>query len=202
MQYATTVFANLGPGGRLGLLKINNRPMIEYVLESVPDDSEEIIILSSPESIEDYREVAERYDAGVDEVVSGTIDVRFQLENFFRRTSHEAVLALPCDTPLINREVTQFLRDVVTSFSAGIPRPFFDKPEFLPASYRVDPFLQAMNRYPEMKMNELVKQIHNVLYISGQSFRVFDDKLRFLLRVQNQTDVRKVAKILQSAQEI
>lgn len=197
MRYSTAVFANIGPSGRRGLIKINNKPMIEYVLESVPEDSEEIVILSNPESMEQYREIAERHDAKLDEAFHETVDIRFQLEKIFRKTTYEAVLALPSDTPLLGLDVTKFLRDVVTRFSAGIPRPVFDKPEFVPASYRVGVFLEAMNRYPDMKMADLVKNVKNVLYISAQSFRVFDEKLRFLIKVQNQADARKAAQILQ-----
>ncbi|MDW8084204.1 MAG: NTP transferase domain-containing protein [Candidatus Caldarchaeum sp.] len=201
MRYATIVFANLGPGGRRGLIKINDRPMIEYVLDAVPDDSDAIVILSENESIEQYREIAERYDAGLEETFPETMDIRFQFEPFLRKTSHDAVLALSCDMPLVSREVTKFLVEVVTKFSAAIPRPVFDKPEFVPASYRVTPFLEAMKRYPAMKMAEIVKQVQNVLYISAQSFRVFDNKLRFLTRVQNQGDAKKAAQILQTLEE-
>ncbi|MCS6783651.1 MAG: nucleotidyltransferase family protein [Candidatus Caldarchaeum sp.] len=201
MRYSTAVFANFGPGGRRGLIKINNRPMIEYVLEAVPDDSEEIFILSEAESKELYRELAQRYDAKLDETVPETVDIRFQLEPFFRKTEYDAVLALPCDAPLLTREVTKFLTEIITKFSAGIPRPVFDKSEFGLASYRVNPFLEAMKEHPAMKMADLVKHVHNVLYISAQSFRVFDDKLRFLMRVQNQADARRVAHLLQSLEE-
>jgi hypothetical protein len=41
-----------------------------------------------------------------------------------------------------------------------------------------------MDENPEMKMDELVKKVSNILYISAQSFRIFDEKLRFLERVQ------------------
>jgi hypothetical protein len=53
-----------------------------------------------------------------------------------------------------------------------------------------------------MKMDELVKKVSNILYISAQSFRIFDEKLRFLERVQNQTDVRRVEKILQTMERL
>jgi hypothetical protein len=59
-----------------------------------------------------------------------------------------------------------------------------------------------MDENPEMKMDELVKKVSNILYISAQSFRIFDEKLRFLERVQNQTDVRRVEKILQTMERL
>ncbi|MEM1942716.1 MAG: NTP transferase domain-containing protein [Candidatus Caldarchaeum sp.] len=198
MDYITAVFANMGPSGRRGLLKINNRPMIEYVLDSVPDDSKSIFILSSRDSMEDYRVLADEYSAELEEAVDEKLDMRFQLEPVFNKAGAQGVLVLPCDTPFINKDITSFLRSIVSRFSAGIPRPFFDKPEFMPASYRVEPFLKAMKENPDMHIADLVKRVNNVLYISAQSFRVFDDKLRFLTRVQNASDARKASQIMQA----
>ncbi|MEM4495539.1 MAG: NTP transferase domain-containing protein [Candidatus Caldarchaeum sp.] len=200
MHYLTTVLANQDPGGRRGLIKINKRPMIEYVLDSVPEDTDEIVIMTQQCSLNEYRDIAEDYGAELWDAGPKELDIRFHLEKLFREKTCDSVVALSCDTPLINREVVMFLRDVVTRFSAGIPRPVFDKPEFTPASYRVKPFLQAMEQYPELKMNELVKHVGNVLYISLQSFKIFDDKLRFLVRVQTQSDARRAAQILQSVE--
>ncbi|MDW7978200.1 MAG: NTP transferase domain-containing protein, partial [Candidatus Caldarchaeum sp.] len=143
MEYVAAVFANIGPSGRRGLLRINNRPMIEYVLDSVPDDVKEILILSHPESMEDYRVMAEEYSAELEEALDESLDMRFQLQPVFEKAEADGVLALPCDTPFINKDVTTFLRNIITKFSAGIPRPSIDKPEFIPASYRVAPFLKA-----------------------------------------------------------
>jgi dTDP-glucose pyrophosphorylase len=63
MRYSTAVLANIGPGGRRGLLQIRNRPMIEYVLDAVPDDTEDILIFTQAESMDAYVEVAERFGA-------------------------------------------------------------------------------------------------------------------------------------------
>ncbi|MEM2237884.1 MAG: hypothetical protein QXU87_06810 [Candidatus Caldarchaeum sp.] len=198
MEYTAAVFANIGSMGRRGLLKINNKPMIEYVLDSVPDDAKNILILSHQKSLEDYRVIADEYSAELEEAADESLDIRFQLEPVFQKVGTDGVLALSCDIPFINRDITGFLRSLITRFSAGIPRPFFDRPEFIPASYRVEPFLKAMRDYPSLRMAELVKHVNNILYISAQSFRVFDEKLRFLTRVQNAADARKAAQILQA----
>ncbi|MEM4288535.1 MAG: hypothetical protein QXV97_07000 [Candidatus Caldarchaeum sp.] len=198
MEYTAAVFANIGSMGRRGLLKINNKPMIEYVLDSVPDDAKNILILSHQKSLDDYRVIADEYSAELEEAADESLDIRFQLEPVFQKVGTDGVLALSCDIPFINRDITGFLRSLITRFSAGIPRPFFDRPEFIPASYRVEPFLKAMRDYPSLRMAELVKHVNNILYISAQSFRVFDEKLRFLTRVQNAADARKAAQILQA----
>jgi molybdopterin-guanine dinucleotide biosynthesis protein A len=202
MRYSTAVLANIGPGGRRGLLQIRNRPMIEYVLDAVPDDTEDILIFTQAESMDAYVEVAERFGARVEKSTPQSVDIRFQLDPILRTLSTDGCLLLSCDTPLINRGVTGFLRDIITRFSAAIPRPSIDRPEFVPAAYRVQSFIKAMDENPEMKMDELVKKVSNILYISAQSFRIFDEKLRFLERVQNQTDVRRVEKILQTMERL
>ncbi len=196
MQYVTAVMANIGPSGKIGLLKINNRPMISYVLDSVPADTEKILILSRHNMLEEYREIAEEYGADVEGTVDDTFDVRFQLEPIFKKVKAEGLLALSCDTPLIKREIAEFLRSIITKFSAAIPKIYFDKPEFIPAAYRVEPFRGAMEANPSLPMVKLVKYINNVLYLSAQSFKIFDDKLRFLTRVQSAVEARKVGQIL------
>jgi len=196
MDFVTAIYADQGPDGRRGLIKINNKPMVEYVLDAVPDDTSKILLILNERSSEEYSDIVESYGAETAIGVGPELDIRYQLENVFRKINAEGVLTLSCDTPLINREVTTFLSNIITKFSAGIPRPVFDKPEFIPASYRVKPFIEVMDRYPGIPMTELVKHVGNVLYISGQSFKIFDEKLRFLVRVSSAAEARKVAHLL------
>jgi hypothetical protein len=71
----------------------------------------------------------------------------------------------------------------------------------MPASYRVSSFLPVMRENPSLSMHEVLRKVRNILYISAESMRVFDPRLRFLQRVNNSADAFKAASILKSMRE-
>ncbi|MEM1945361.1 MAG: hypothetical protein QXX57_06460, partial [Nitrososphaerota archaeon] len=111
------------------------------------------------------------------------------------------LLLLRCDTPLITRNLTTFLLEITRKFTAGIPRPQIDRPEYAPASYQVKPFLDTMAVHPNSQMPEILRSVRNILYISAESLRVFDPKLRFLQRVNSSGDASRAAGILRAWRE-
>jgi len=196
--YTVAVMANMG---QKGLIKIEDRPMIEYVLEAIPEDVDDIVITCVDDVVDEYHEVGEPYGARMVTMPPETADIRSQLEPVFQASRGEGLLILRCDTPFVTRGLTTFLLEIITRFSAGIPRPHIDRPEYTPASYRVKPFLEAMRESPSIPMGEILKKVRNILYISAESLRLFDPKLRFFQRVNSSGDAAKAAGILRSLRE-
>jgi len=194
--------ANVKPfqGKPKGLVEINGRYMIEYVLEAVPAEVSDIMIAMSGDAMDEYSEVCDRYLARPLATPMETADVAAQLKKPLEDAQGSSLLVLPCDTPLIGLNVTTFLLEVARKFTAAIPR-LFSQPEFIPASYQVKPLREAMQKYPELGMQELVRKMRNVLYISAQSFRAFDSKLRFTQRVNSVSDINKTERILRAMQQ-
>ncbi|MEM4417801.1 MAG: NTP transferase domain-containing protein [Nitrososphaerota archaeon] len=201
LTYTAAIMANMGHNSLKGMMKIDGRPMIEYVLDAVPEEAEDIVIMCMEEGVEEYKDVGQPYGARTLVGPHESMDVRSQLEPVFQNSKSDGLLVLRCDTPLINRNVTTFLAEIITKFSAGIPRLGIDRPEFIPASYRVSSFLPVMSENPSLPMSEVARKVRNILYISAESMRVFDPKLRFLQRVNNSGDASRAASILRSMRE-
>ncbi len=201
MAYSSVTAAVMANMGQKGLIKIEDRPMIEYVLEAIPEDADDILITCLDETVEDYQDVGEAYGARMLTMPPETADIRSQLETVFQASRGEGLLIFRCDTPFVSRSLATFLLEITTKFSAGIPRPNIDRPEYIPASYRVKPFLEVMRENPDIPMGEVLKKVRNILYISAESLRFFDPKLRFLQRVNSSGDAAKAAGILRSLRE-
>lgn len=184
-------------GSERGLIPIAGRPMIEYVLEAIPDEVTDVLIAVKDRSrVEAYDELAEKYWARV--VVSGPIhgSIRRQVEFAVETVAGDSVIILPCNAPLITREFTNFLVEASQRFSAVLPRNHLHKVTYLMASYRKKPFIEAFATYPEEEMDELVRKIRHVLYLSSNSLKIFDEKLAMFFRVKAPSDVRRAEEYL------
>ncbi len=184
-------------GSERGLIPIAGRPMIEYVLEAIPDEVTDILIAVKDRGcVEAYDELAEKYWARV--VVSGPAhgSIRKQVEFAVEAAAGDSVVILPCNAPLITREFTNFLVEASQKFSAVLPRNHLRRVTYLMASYRRKPFIEAFAAHPEEEMDELVRKVRRVLYLSSNSLRIFDEKLAMFFRVKAPSDVRRAEKYL------
>jgi len=199
---SAVIMANVRPfmGRPKGLVEINGRPMIEYVLEALPPDVIDIMIAVNEDEEEAYGEILDKYLARPLTAVGVDEDFARQIRSPLENAQGESLLVLPCDTPLITTSITTFLLDVSKRFTAAIPRTPSGRNEYIPAAYQVKPLMEAINSNPDLPMNEIVNKIRNILYINMQSFRAFDPKLRFMQHINNKDDIRKVAEILKQTQ--
>ncbi|HIQ29680.1 MAG TPA: hypothetical protein EYH45_03850 [Candidatus Caldiarchaeum subterraneum] len=198
MVFSAVVLANVKPlmGRPKGLVEVNGRPMIEYVLDAIPPDVSDIMIAVNEVDESAYEEIYDRYLARPLTMTEKEKEFAKQLHKYLKDAQGSSLLVLPCDTPLITQAITMFLLDVSKKFAAAIPRTFSGRNEFVPAAYQVKPFIEAINMNPNLNMDELVRKIRNILYINMQSFKAFDPKLHFIHHINNKDDVRRVSEIL------
>lgn len=170
--------------------------MIEYVLDSIPDEVTDILIaVDGEDKVEAYEELAEKHLAKV-VVFSGETSTRGQVEFAVSSASGKSVVILPCDAPLITREFTGFLVEASQKFAAVLPRNQAREVMYLMASYQVQPFSEAFAANPRDGMDELVRKVKHVLYLSSNSLRIFDDKLAMFFRVINPAGVKHAERFL------
>lgn len=188
-------------GRERGLYPINNRPLIEYVLESIPDEVEEIMIsVRGEKEAEAYSSLADKFLARI--YLAGNKMVGTQLANIMEESmAQDIYLALPCDAPLLKMEYNNFLFDVCRKFSAAIPRTSDDKRYYLFSSYRSEEFLNAYKKASSPEMDEIVSKMRNVLFINVNALKIFDDKLNLLLRVTSVEEAKKAERIIRSKEE-
>lgn len=187
-------------GDKKGLVKIAGRPMIEYVLDSVPDEVTDLFVSVENEAqAAAYEPICEKYFASLmrlerTQYLSEHEKVKEVLEN----VPSSNVLILPCDMPCITLEFTYFLLEASKKFTAVLPKMLDNNVDFSLASYQVGPFLEAFKKYPGMYLPELIKKLRNVLYVSTNALKLFDNKLSILYRVSSAADVLKVENILRN----
>jgi len=181
----------------LGLAKIAGKPLVEYVLDSLPDDVEEIVIaVENGGNVEAYDEIAEKYFARTtsSEKIAG--DARRFVEFAVNSVDGDQLVILPGDAPLITRDFTTFLLECSRKFTAALPRSPSRKALYLMASYQIKPFREAFNAYPNEDMDGIVRKVGRALYLSSNSLKIFDEKLGMFFRVSTIQDLRRAEKIL------
>jgi len=193
------VFANLGRfrGVSKGLFPIAGKPMIEYVLDSIPDEVGDILIAVEGEGdVSKYQDLADRYLARVVVSGSGVRDSRRELEFAVNSVKGDRFLVLPCDAPLITMEFTKFLVEASQKFPAVLPRTPSRRVSYLTASYQRKPLEEVFKSNPGLGMDEVVRKLKGAIYLSSNSLKIFDEKLNMFFRVNCKADVDRAERFL------
>jgi len=183
----------------LGLAKIAGKPMIEHVLDAVPDNVEELAILVGEcDDPEVYNEVAERYLAEIIEFKEQAVNDRRLIEFAVENIQGDRMLILPGNAPLITRDFAAFLLECSKRFRAVLPRSPARSTIYLMASYQTRPIREFFGSHPGAGMDEAVKSIGGAIYLSSMSLRIFDEKLGMFFRVSTPQDLKRAEKILKT----
>jgi len=190
-------------GGReIGLVKVAGKPLIEYVLEAIPDDVEDLIIAVGEEGeAEAYDEIADKYFAQVLRSEKLEQGARKLIEFAVDSVMGDRVVVLPGDAPLITRDFASFLLECSRKFKAVLPRSPTRKTIYLMASYRTEPFKEVFSSDPEAGMDEAVRRVGGAIYLSSMSLRIFDEKLGMFFRVLSPQDLKKAERILKTRRQ-
>lgn len=179
-----------------GLYRLHNKPMIEYVLEAVPDEVDELVISVGDEQTRDaYSETAEKYIANIH---LGSGGIAPTLKSYMSISRSDTFLVLPCDAPLLTQEFTKFILETCRKFAAAIIRDAEGRPEYFFSGYRKIQFLEASSRTTIEEMDEIVRHIKNALYIYTGALKIFDEKMNLLYRVTSSSDARRAEQIITS----
>ena len=193
------VFANMGKfrGVSKGLFPIAGKPMIEYVLDSIPDEVSDILIAVEGEGdVSKYQDLADQYLAKVVVSGSGLRDSRRELEFAVNSVRGDRFLVLPCDAPLITMEFTKFLVEASQKFPAVLPRTPSRRVSYLTASYQRKPLEEVFKSNPGLGMDEVVRKLKGAIYLSSSSLKIFDEKLNMFFRVNCKADVDRAERFL------
>ncbi|RLG07749.1 MAG: hypothetical protein DRN59_00600 [Thaumarchaeota archaeon] len=186
-------------GYERGLARIGGKPMIEYVLDALPDEVDDLVIaVENGGNAEAYNEVADKYFAQI--IPSGKLNegARKFVEFAVNNVHGDRVVILPGDAPLITRDFATFLLECSKRFTAALPRTPARKATYLMASYQTKPFREMFTAHPEADMEEIVRRVGKAVYLSSISLKIFDERLGMFFRVSSVQDLRKAEKILKT----
>jgi molybdopterin-guanine dinucleotide biosynthesis protein A len=182
-----------------GLLPLANKPLIEHVLDAIDKIvDEKIVVVSSKTQAENYTKVL---DSKVKVVVDDD-NVQSPLVGAlkgFKEASNEYALLLPCDTPLLSKDVLSLLLDLCPNKNAVIPRWPNGYIEPLQAVYCTKPALEAAKKAlseGKMNMQSMVDKLRGVRYVSTLVLRQLDPELKSFFNVNTPMDLRKAEAML------
>jgi len=172
---------------------------VKHVLDIVSNIAEEkIVVVSSKAQAEDFAKVV---GSGVNVLVDAG-DVRGPLVGTltgFEKAHGNYSLLLPCDTPLMSRDVLLLLLDLCLEKNAVIPRwpNFYIEP--LHAVYRTKSALEAAKSAfgaGRLTMQSMVDRLHRVRYVSTLVLQQLDPELETFFNVNTPLDLKKAERTL------
>ncbi|MEM2675300.1 MAG: molybdenum cofactor guanylyltransferase [Candidatus Bathyarchaeia archaeon] len=188
-------------GSDKGLTTLLGKPLIKYVLDAVDDVVEEAIIVGSS------NEQAEAYSKALGSNVKVIVD-RYEVRSplvgaltGFNEAKGEYVLLLPCDTPLVSRDVLALLLELCINRNAAIPRWPNGYIEPLHAAYRTKPALDAAEKAlteGKLDLRSMIERLRGIRYISTLVLQQFDPELKMFLNINTPLDLKRAEQILKS----
>jgi len=170
------------------------KPLIKHVLHvlhGVVDET--IIVVSSKVQAENF---AKTTGSDVPIVIDAN-DMQSPLIGAltgFEKANGEYSLLLPCDTPLLSRDILTLLLELRTNRNAVVPRWPNGYIEPLQAVYCTRPAVEAAKKTlnaGKADLRSVVNELRAVRYISTLVLQQLDPKLRTFFNVNTPLDLRK-----------
>jgi molybdopterin-guanine dinucleotide biosynthesis protein A len=180
-----------------GLIKLLNKPLILWVVESILDFADEVIVcIGKNQDLNSYKAIL---PSDVKIVVEDE-ELRSPVFGFLhglKVASFEYSIILACDMPFVRKDVIKFIASEAKGFDACIPIWKCDKIEPLHACYKTKPTVKAVEEaIKEGKLSNkgFIEKI-NVNYLNVSRLRCFDEKLTFLFNINTIDDLKQAERI-------
>jgi len=177
-----------------GLLQLANKPLIMHVLDAISSIVDEnIVVVSSKVQAENY---AKLVSSNV-KIFVDTVNTHSPLVGALtgiKEAHGDYSILLPCDTPLVSRNIISLLFELCTDKSAVIPRWPNGYIEPLQAVYCTRHALEAARNAlskEELNMRSMVDRLQGVRYVSTLVLQQLDPELRTFFNINTPLDLRK-----------
>ncbi|MBS7636198.1 molybdenum cofactor guanylyltransferase [Candidatus Bathyarchaeota archaeon] len=182
-----------------GLAQLAGKPLIMHVLDALDKIvKEKIVVVSSKEQAEKMAKVL-KSDVKIAVDQSELQSPLVGALTGFKEACGEYALVLPCDTPLVLREILALILELCMGKNAVIPRWPNGYIEPLHAAYCVEPALEAAEttlKEEKLDMRSMVEKLRNIRYVSTLVFQQFDPKLKMFFNVNTPADLKKAELML------
>jgi len=186
-------------GSNKGLAPLLNKPLIKYVLDAVNHvvDEKIVVVGSKP--------LAEIFSKVLGSKIKIVVDKRKAQSPLigaltgFSEAHGEYALLLPCDTPLVSREILALILELCINRNAAVPRWPNGHIEPLHAAYRVKPALDAAGKVlnnRKLDMCSMIENLRGIRYISTLVLQQLDPELRTFFNINTPSDLKKAEQIL------
>jgi molybdopterin-guanine dinucleotide biosynthesis protein A len=184
-----------------GLIPLANKPLIRHVLDVVNNIvDEKIVVFSLKAQVEKFAKVV---GSNVNVVIDED-DVRSPLVGAlagFKEACGKYALLLPCDTPLVSKDILLLLFDLRMNKTAVIPRWPSGYIEPLQAVYCIKPALEAAkNALSEgsLNMRSMIEKMRGIRYVSTLVLQQLDSELKTFFNINTPLDLKKAEFMLKN----
>jgi molybdenum cofactor guanylyltransferase len=182
-----------------GLLKLDNKPLIDYVLNAVKGIVQEVIIVTnSNEQSKLYAKMVSpniRFVTDADES-KGLLGAALA---GFEAAEGKYSLVLPFDSPFVSPDVLTLLLDCAVGKSAVVARSPDCEVEALHAVYNTKVALEATKETlacGEFDMEAMVERLRGVRYMSTMVIEQLDPDFKTFFRIITPLDLKKAVVML------
>lgn len=176
-----------------GLLQIDNKPLLNHVVDAVKGIANEIIIVTSSKKRTNL--YAKMVSANV-QFASCVVESKGTLENAligFEIAQGKYSLLLPFDSPFISKDIVTLLFECCVGKSAVIPRWPDNQIEPLHAVYDTKKFLEAAKDLAsdELDLETMISKMRGVRYISTLVIEQLDPDFRTFFDINTPLDLKR-----------
>ena len=182
-----------------GLLKLDNKPLLKHVVDSVKGIAEEVIIVTtSKERVDLYTKIVSpkvRFVCDAEES-KGLLGAALA---GFEAAEGKYSLLLPFDSPFVSQDVVTLLFDCGVGKSADIARSPDCEVEALHAVYNTKLALEAAKvalANGELDVEAIVDKLHGVRYMSTMVIEQLDPDFKTFFRIITPLDLKKAVVML------
>jgi len=186
-------------GSNKGLALLLNKPLIKYLLDAVNHVVDEKIV------VVDSKPLAETFSKVLGSNIKIIVDKREAQSPLigaltgFSEANGEYALLLPCDTPLVSREILALILELCINRNAAVPRWPNGYIEPLHAAYRVEPALDAAEKAlndGRLEMCSMIENLRGIRYISTLVLQQLDPELKTFFNINTPLDLKTAEQIL------
>jgi molybdopterin-guanine dinucleotide biosynthesis protein A len=191
-----------GKGNRIGgdkpLIQLNDKPLVVHVIEAVEKLTDEIIVVTSNDLEDLFRELLPDNIVVLPDLIMGRGPL-VGLYTGLRFIRSEWAFVLPCDSPFLNEELLRFLIDKSSGMNAVVPIWPNGYIEPLHSLYRVSATLEACERvfaHNSFKISEMITKLDPVYFVPVERLKRFDPELLSLLNINSEKDLEKARDLI------
>ena len=199
----TAVILTGGKSTRMGrskaLVKIKGKEMLAWAVEGLKPVVDEVIVVAKDESTKSsYQKVVPK-DVKILTDVMSLDGPLVGIYSAFLEVTSEYAYVHPIDSPVINKDVIEYLFQKAYGYDASIVRWDDGSIEPMHAVYKVKTGLAEARLIldrEDTSAKALASRLENVNYIPVDDLRKFDDKLASLLNVNTPQDLDMIGGFL------
>ena len=182
-----------------GLLKLDGKPLLKYVVDAVKDTGAEVVVVTaSKEQADSYAKIVSpkvRFVCNADES-KGLLGAAL---TGFEAAEGKYSLVLPFDSPFVSQDVVTLLFDCAQGKSAVVARSPDCEVEALHAVYNTQVALEAAKdalASSEFDLDAMVSKLRGVRYMSTMVIEQLDPDFKTFFRVITPLDLKKAVVML------